>query len=171
MLIQNCQTCIQKWWLNPRYLDFIPLISIVYGLLTWPNTHLQCIRNIFSTTIRIEEEDMFGKDKLRFLNIKVNTWCGSSISILANMLNHFFSTCLLNNISFSRKCELTSPTNSVRSYYHECFVVVLWKLLILCKTSYDALPTPWKIQMWVQVEDNWRVMSRGTFFNSQHLEG
>ncbi len=37
----------QKWWLNPRYLDFIPLIYIVHNLLTWPNTHLQNIGNNF----------------------------------------------------------------------------------------------------------------------------
>ncbi len=36
-----------KWWLNPGYLDFIPLIYIVRDFLTWPNTHLQSIGNNF----------------------------------------------------------------------------------------------------------------------------
>ncbi len=35
----------------------------------------------------------------------------------------------------------------------------------------DALPTPWRTQMWVQVKDNGRGRSRGTFPSSQHFEG
>ncbi len=35
----------------------------------------------------------------------------------------------------------------------------------------DALPTPWKTQMWIQVENSGRRRSRGTFLSSQHFEG
>jgi len=34
----------------------------------------------------------------------------------------------------------------------------------------DAFPTPWKTQMWVQVEDSGRGRSRGTLPSSQHFE-
>jgi hypothetical protein len=39
------------------------------------------------------------------------------------------------------------------------------------KMQDDALPTPCKTQKWVQVQDNRRGRSRGTFLNSQHFEG
>jgi alpha-galactosidase/6-phospho-beta-glucosidase family protein len=35
----------------------------------------------------------------------------------------------------------------------------------------DALPTFQRTQMWVQVENNGRGKSRGTFPSSQHFEG
>jgi len=35
----------------------------------------------------------------------------------------------------------------------------------------DAFPTPWKTQMWVQVENIGRRRSRGMLPNSQHFEG
>jgi len=38
-------------------------------------------------------------------------------------------------------------------------------------SPYDALPTPWKIQMWIQVENNGRRRSRGTLPNSQQFDG
>jgi hypothetical protein len=31
---------------------------------------------------------------------------------------------------------------------------------------YDALPIPWRIQMWIQVENSERGRSQGTFFSS-----
>jgi hypothetical protein len=35
----------------------------------------------------------------------------------------------------------------------------------------DALPTPWRTQMWVQVKDSGRGRSRDAFPSSQHFEG
>ncbi len=35
----------------------------------------------------------------------------------------------------------------------------------------DALWTPWRIQMWVQVKDNGRRRSRDALPSSQHFEG
>jgi len=35
----------------------------------------------------------------------------------------------------------------------------------------DALPTPWRTQMWIQVKDNGRRRSRDTLPSSQHFEG
>jgi len=35
----------------------------------------------------------------------------------------------------------------------------------------DALPIPWRTQMWVQVKDNGRGRNRGTLPSSQHFEG
>jgi hypothetical protein len=35
----------------------------------------------------------------------------------------------------------------------------------------DALPTPWRTQMWVQVKDNGRRRSRDALPSSQHFEG
>jgi hypothetical protein len=37
--------------------------------------------------------------------------------------------------------------------------------------DYDMFPTPWRIQMWVQIEDNGRARSRGTLPSSQHFRG
>jgi hypothetical protein len=37
--------------------------------------------------------------------------------------------------------------------------------------QYDALPTPWRTQMWVQVKDNGRRRSRDALPSSQHLRG
>jgi hypothetical protein len=42
---------------------------------------------------------------------------------------------------------------------------------VVKKTSIDALPTPWRTQMWVQVKDNGKGRSRGMLPNSQHFEG
>jgi hypothetical protein len=35
----------------------------------------------------------------------------------------------------------------------------------------DALPTPWRTQLWIQVKDSERRRSRDTLLNSQHFEG
>jgi hypothetical protein len=35
----------------------------------------------------------------------------------------------------------------------------------------DALPTPQKTQMWVQVENSGKVKSQGKLPSSQHFEG
>jgi hypothetical protein len=35
----------------------------------------------------------------------------------------------------------------------------------------DALPTPWRTQMWVQMKDSGRGRSRDAVPSSQHLEG
>ncbi len=35
----------------------------------------------------------------------------------------------------------------------------------------DALPTPWRTQMWVQTENNGKVRSRGILLSSQHFGG
>ncbi len=40
----------------------------------------------------LKKKTCLSKKKLGFFYIKVNTWCGSHTSILANMLNHFLST-------------------------------------------------------------------------------
>jgi hypothetical protein len=36
--------------------------------------------------------------------------------------------------------------------------------------NFDTLPTPWKTQMWVQVENNGKRKNQGAFLNSQHFE-
>jgi hypothetical protein len=35
----------------------------------------------------------------------------------------------------------------------------------------DALPTPWRTQMWIQAKDSGRGRSRDTLLSSQHFEG
>jgi hypothetical protein len=40
----------------------------------------------------LKKKTCLGKDKLGFFHMKMNTWCSSQTSILANMLNHFFLT-------------------------------------------------------------------------------
>ncbi len=45
------------------------------------------------------------------------------------MLNHFFFNILLKNVDFFKEHDLISPTNLVGSYYHECFVHGIVKIL------------------------------------------
>ncbi len=40
-----------------------------------------------------------------------------------------------------------------------------------CSITIDALPTPWRTQMWVQVKDIGRRRSRDALPSSQHFEG
>jgi hypothetical protein len=37
--------------------------------------------------------------------------------------------------------------------------------------AFDTLSTPWRTQMWVQVEDSGRKRSRGMLPSSQHFQG
>jgi hypothetical protein len=48
---------------------------------------------------------------------------------LGKHVEPFFFNILLNNISFFKEHELISPTNLTRSYYHECFVCDIVKIL------------------------------------------
>ncbi len=36
---------------------------------------------------------------------------------------------------------------------------------------YDAFPTPWGTQMWVQIENNERAKNQGMLLGSQHFRG
>jgi hypothetical protein len=54
-------------------------------------------------------------------------------------------------------------------FYWLCpFIFWLWKHIWWL---YDALPTPWRTQMWVQVEDNEKGSNRSTLPSLQHFEG
>jgi hypothetical protein len=41
--------------------------------------------------------------------------------------------------------------------------------LVITKLVNDALPTPWRIQMWVQIKNNKRLRNRGMLLSSQHF--
>jgi hypothetical protein len=49
---------------------------------------------------------------------------------LGKHVEPFFFNILLNNVAFFKERKLTSPTNLVGSYYHECFVCGIVKNLI-----------------------------------------
>jgi len=61
-----------KWWLNPAYLDFIPLICIVCDFLKWPNTCLQNIGNNFLHNKNWRRRHVWVKTDYDFSYIKVN---------------------------------------------------------------------------------------------------
>jgi len=99
----------------------------------------------------------------------VNTWCGSKIPILANMLNHFFSTCIIKPCFFFTKCELISPTNPSGSYYHECFVCgIVNTLNCLQKLVFEY----GKINLYDDEKQNQiynKLLEKHPFWNSQNL--
>jgi hypothetical protein len=80
--------------------------------------------------------------------------------VVCMKLRPLITNCSFKGDSSPSKCkkEMTCLCTSTR-----------WKPL---RTDYvDALPTPWRTQMWVQVEDSGRERSQGTLPNSQHFEG
>jgi hypothetical protein len=61
--------------------------------------------------------------------------------------------------------------NTYAASIHALIRSFLWMPCLAPMMWNDALPTPRKTQMWVQVEDNERGRSWGTLPSSQHFEG
>jgi hypothetical protein len=61
------------------------------------------------------------------------------------------------------------PLCIVKGYYQKLLTSNFFWYIVLI--TYDALPTPCRTQMWVQVKDNGRSRSRDALPSSQHFEG
>ncbi len=56
-------------------------------------------------------------------------------------------------------------------YMNEIIVAKIKMVKIIMAKLTDALPTPWRTQMWVQMKDNRRRKSQDVLPSSQHFEG
>jgi hypothetical protein len=70
----------------------------------------------------LKKKTRLGKDKLGFFLYESEHLVQFTDFNLGKHVEPFFFNILLNNVAFYKECELISPTNLARSYYHECFV-------------------------------------------------
>jgi hypothetical protein len=43
------------------------------------------------------------------------------------------------------------------NFFDGVHIIIVSEVMLYHLIDYDTLPTPWRIQMWIQIEDNGRV--------------
>ncbi len=86
-------------------------------------------KHVFPQQQELKKKTCLGKDKLGFFEYKSEHLMQFINFNPSKHVEPFFFNILLNNVVFFKEHELISPTNLTRSYYHECFVRGIVKIL------------------------------------------
>jgi hypothetical protein len=86
-------------------------------------------KQFFPQQQELRKKTCLGKNKLGFFLYKSEHLMRFTDFNPSKHVEPFFFNILLNNVVFFKERELMSPTNLVGSYYHECFVRGIMKIL------------------------------------------